>query len=352
MRITLPQLYGSSTHDAGVGVGHSIEQYQSLPVKFTIQTARVSIILPQPAQLLGTGNGNGNRNGNGNGNSNDADAGSSSTTLYLSEAEIITNVPRVSFLVQVDGIDIPTGGVTCIRIYEGCAGSSTGSAPSTAAGRHTASDSCVLGRQLQHQCTSKKPTETVLGVRAAASANASRAAAAASSGRNDIMGKAKVVINAVRFSLSPLPHGCSVVTAVVASHGSVREVIAESEVGIRVHVFPGYDAATLEELVAETNDPDECLPGAGDDHYGSHSAHRGWGVGLGGLRLGSWRHGSAMLYHLNDVYIGRSLHLLGEWSQRETDLFSVLLRHGGYCAVAVMGSGGSSGSMAVGGDSR
>src|SRR3954467_11045049 len=48
---------------------------------------------------------------------------------------------------------------------------------------------------------------------------------------------------------------------------------------------------------------------------------------LGFNRLKSCRHGK-MLYNVNDMYVGRSLDLYGEFSQGEVELFAKIVRSG------------------------
>jgi FkbM family methyltransferase len=45
------------------------------------------------------------------------------------------------------------------------------------------------------------------------------------------------------------------------------------------------------------------------------------------LRIGTWRYGRVM-YYANDIYIGRSIELYGEYSQAELDLWSQIVRPG------------------------
>ncbi len=112
--------------------------------------------------------------------------------------------------------------------------------------------------------------------------------------------------------------GQSYLTASIAGHESYHPVIGFSE-EIMIIFMPGYDQPVLD-LLESSLLPDFSLSQSG-----------------GIVEIKRCLHGDFM-YMLNDVFIGRSLHVLGEWSETEVGIFIELIAAHGKGVVLDIGA--------------
>jgi hypothetical protein len=112
--------------------------------------------------------------------------------------------------------------------------------------------------------------------------------------------------------------GKSYLTASIAGHESYHPIIGLSE-EIMILFMPGYDQPVLD-LLESSLLPDFSLSQSG-----------------GIVEIKRCLHGDFM-YMLNDIFIGRSLHVLGEWSETEVGIFIELIAAHGKGVVLDIGA--------------
>jgi FkbM family methyltransferase len=140
-------------------------------------------------------------------------------------------------------------------------------------------------------------------------------------------------------------------------------VFAQAE-SVVVSIFPGYDRPTLQKIAqAQARSVEEAAaaeaaaaeaaeaaaaeaaeagrPAAGKEASAAAAAYEQSAAGLM-LQSRECKHGQ-MIYPLDDEFVGRSLHVLGEWSEGEVQMLAMLLRPGD----TVVDVGANIGALAI-----